>query len=98
MFTALATTGILRAAPEEWTLSALHQPRDVLAAEFFRTCRRDFFSGKRFLRSFDSATPGAEAREATVTLSKSSRERATREAESAHGFRPRHPCTWHASP
>ena len=79
-------------------LSALHQPHDVLAAEFFRTCRHEFFFGKQFLRLFDSAAAGADPRDAALTISRNSRKRASTDSESVYGFRPRHPDTWHVSP
>ena len=46
MFTTLETKGILRTAPEEFMLTSLYKANDALTAEFFRTCRHEFFFGK----------------------------------------------------
>ena len=68
MFTTLESKGILRTAPEEFILTSLHNPPDPLAAEFFRTCRHEFFFGKQYLALYDALNDNEPFRESTVKL------------------------------
>ena len=98
MFTTLESKGILRSAPEEFMLSALYRPHDVLAAEFFRTCRHEFFFGKQMLGLYDACVAQDESRVATMKVSSNTRRKMVTDAESVYGFRPCHSDMWYLSP
>ena len=98
MFTTLESKGILRTAPEEFMLTSLHKPHDPLAAEFFRTCRHEFFFGKQYLALYDALMDNEPLLESSVKLpSRVARKTAT-DAQSLYGFRPSHPETFYMSP
>ena len=98
MFTTLESKGILRTAPEEFMLTSLYKAHDPLAAEFFRTCRHEFFFGKQYLKLYDALRTDEPSRESRVTLSSKTCRRTATDAESVYGFRPNHPDTFYVSP
>ena len=97
MFTTLESKGILRTAPEEYSLSSLAKSHDPLSAEFFRTCRHEFFFGRQFLKLHDDEAAEKE-REAVLQVSTKMRKKAVTDAVSVYGFRPAHPDLWYVSP
>ena len=97
MFTTLESKGILRTAPEEFMLTSLYKPHDPLAAEFFRTCRHEFFFGKQFVALYDAMRAKQAPRDASVALSKNTARATATDAESLYSFRPNHPDTFYVS-
>ena len=79
-------------------LSSLYKAHDPLAAEFFRTCRHEFFYGKQFLLLYEALKAGEPSREGRVTLSSKNRRPTATDAQSLYGFRPRHEDTFFVSP
>ena len=68
-----------------------------LAAEFFRTCRHEFFFGKQFVALYDAMRAKQAARDASVALSKNAARATATDAESLYSFRPNHPDTFYVS-
>ena len=98
MFTTLETKGTPRTAPEEFMLTSLYKANDALAAEFFRTCRHEFFFGKQYLDVYESMLRKEALCETTVRLSTKRAQKTATDAQSLYGFRPQDPDTWYLSP
>ena len=107
MFTTLEGKGILRMAPEESMLSAMHKASDPLAAEFIRTFRHEYFFGRQLLQRYEQLQNKASHQSVSVLLPKQSsvllpkqsmKSKNQTDFTSLYGFRPPHADVFFLSP
>ena len=58
MFTVLESKGIVRTTPQEFQLAADYNEKDILSAEFIRTCKHADFHGWAYLQFVEQVLDG----------------------------------------
>ena len=97
MFTVLESKGIARTTPQEFQLSADYNEKDILAAEFIRTCKHVDFHGWAYLQFVDQVLDGKTVQQ-KLALPRHRSSKLPVPWHLLYACRPKMPSCWFLSP
>ena len=86
MFATLKSKGILRTAPGEYMLAAMHKANDLFASEFIRAIRHEHFYGRQLIVRYEHIRDNISNQSVPVFLPKSHARYETIDFASLYGF------------